>query len=528
MYFNDTEVFRTSTAEPTLAGIQWTYIKEMTEYMYFWKRSQRLIFDLGNIQDSTYTGAFNVTLTATFLSSSTSDKDPADMIIPISARLGSQHKASVFMLPSVNASNTITLPRNVNRAIFSISACGQAAEEFWWSNTLSGDISTFPDTTLYGYSPFREVSVLIDGYLAGVQWPFPVIFTGGVVPGLWRPLVGIDAFDLREREIDITPFLGYLCDGKPHTFEMRVAGIADDSTLTITVGASWYLTGKIFLWLDDESSITTGSLPTVSTPSPTISISHATSQNTTGSNETLTETTAVNRNITISSTLQTQHHNFTSSWSQSLSYTNKAQITAYGQISINEFMSSGIDTSSGLTPYESSYEYPLYCNQSYIILPNTNNSNFTLSAVVNRGLSLKTKGSLVSSNGAETFANRNGISSLSASQLSDMVLVTTQNGSATYISYDTASGGTVSFGSTSQRFRFEADGGGVELYTRDVEAVNGSVVYDKQVLMGAEGIGYVGLQSDEVAMMGTPESLKALTGKGEGSSQVVLIQADGV
>ena len=61
----------------------------------------------------------------------------------------------------------------------------------------------------------------------------------------------------------------------------------------------------------------------------------------------------------------------------------------------------------------------------------------------------------------------------------------------------------------------------------DVEAVNGSVVYDRKVLMGVEGNGYVGVQSGEEGMFTTTESLKALTGKGQGSSQVVLIQADG-
>lgn len=48
----------------------------------------------------------------------------------------------------------------------------------------SGYEETFPQTgEFYGYSPFREVQLFIDGMLAGVAWPFPVIFTGGVVPG---------------------------------------------------------------------------------------------------------------------------------------------------------------------------------------------------------------------------------------------------------------------------------------------------------------------------------------------------------
>lgn len=45
MYFNDTEVWRTSTAEPTTApGIRWTYLKDMTEYLSLWNAPQKIIF----------------------------------------------------------------------------------------------------------------------------------------------------------------------------------------------------------------------------------------------------------------------------------------------------------------------------------------------------------------------------------------------------------------------------------------------------------------------------------------------------
>ena len=281
MYFGDSEVWRTSTAEPTTNGIRWVYIKDMSEFMYFWNSPQKLIFDLGNLIDSTYTGAFNTTLTAAFFTSQET-VEPAALIIPISARNGAASAASLFTLPSDNATNTISFPRNANRAVFSVSACGQATEEFWWSNVLQSDINTFVpyDGVLYGYSPFREVQVLIDGQLAGVQWPFPVIFTGGVVPGLNRPIVGIDAFDLREHEIDITPWLPLLCNGAEHTFEIRVAGILDDGknsgTITETVGSSWYVTGKIFVWLDEDlESVTTGWAPTLFLPIPEISVSQS-------------------------------------------------------------------------------------------------------------------------------------------------------------------------------------------------------------------------------------------------------------
>lgn len=47
-----------------------------------------------------------------------------------------------------------------------------------------------------------QVQVFIDGTLAGVSWPFPILFSGADDPDLWRPIGGIDILDLKEYEID--------------------------------------------------------------------------------------------------------------------------------------------------------------------------------------------------------------------------------------------------------------------------------------------------------------------------------------
>lgn len=249
VYFGDVEVLRTSTAEPTATGIEWTYLKDMTSYLSLLKKSEKIIFDLGNLIDSTYTAAFNVTLSASFFTASDSNS-PADLILPISARQSASNAASVFTVPPKVATNNITLPRNIMRAVVTLSTTGQSTEEFWWSNVPSSYIETFPQTgELYGYSPFREVQLYIDGNLAGVAWPFPIIFTGGVVPGLWRPIVGIDAFDLKEDEIDITPWLPLLCDGNDHNFTIRISGLNDyangTAALSEATGSYWLVTGKV-------------------------------------------------------------------------------------------------------------------------------------------------------------------------------------------------------------------------------------------------------------------------------------------
>ena len=184
----DVEIWRTSTAEPTRNGIVWTYMKDSSNYLALWKQPQKLIFDLGNIVDKTYTSPFNTTLTATFFTAP-EQNPPADLIIPVSARKSANNASSAFMVPQEQAINSFPIPQNVRKAIFSLSACGQMDEEFWWSNVPQSTVQTFNNNTLLGYSPFREVQLLVDGALAGVAWPFPVIFTGGVVPGTFRTSV---------------------------------------------------------------------------------------------------------------------------------------------------------------------------------------------------------------------------------------------------------------------------------------------------------------------------------------------------
>lgn len=120
MYLGDTEVFRTSTAEPTASGILWTYVKEMEQYNALWEKDQKVIFDLGNIVNSEYTGPYYTTLTATFFT--IPDSQPtADVILPISAELSAENMGSAFSVPGVNASVSYTLPQNIERAVISLS-----------------------------------------------------------------------------------------------------------------------------------------------------------------------------------------------------------------------------------------------------------------------------------------------------------------------------------------------------------------------------------------------------------------------
>ena len=537
MFLGDIEVFRTSTAEPTANGIVWTYIKEMEQYNALWGTAQKIIFDLGNLVDSTYTGPYFTTLTATFFTVPGS-QPTADTILPISAEQSAVNMGSAFTVPSQNASVSYEFPQNVERAVISLSACGQIDEEFWYTNAFSSEVNTFESTagTLYGYGPFREVQLLIDGQLAGVSWPFPIIFTGGIVPGFWRPVVGIDAFDLRQHELDVTPWLPLLCDGASHTFEIRVAGLNDDgaghATLSETVGSYWVVTGTIFLFLGADGSITTGSEPSIYAPPPEIQISSSLTTNSTGANETLDYMTTITRSLAISSTIKTSSGSTPAKWTQSLSYSNFNALIAQGSIQYTSQNTSGTDTSS--STYTNTYAYPITVNSSFSVSPA---GNVGINGTISHGLIFNVFGPSVFPSGIQSFnitvpsiINPTGPRPHtlqlpeSLPSFSGALLSTTQTGSASYLSAGNAS---YSFGTTTQDFDFKGvelndPAATYELYHRHVVAVNSTITTDEQTIAGqtiavpVALVESITLQPDYGGF-----SIRSLLGRGPGETKPV-------
>ncbi|KAM0000415.1 putative peptide-N(4)-(N-acetyl-beta-glucosaminyl)asparagine amidase [Helianthus debilis subsp. tardiflorus] len=112
---------------------------------------------------------------------------------------------------------------------------------FW---KIRKDVNSYVETnhlsTGRAHGAYREVLVTIDGKLVGAVVPFPVIFTGGINPLFWEPVVSIGAFNLPSYDIDLTPFLGLLLDDKNHTIGIKVAdGIS-----------FWLVDANLHLWFD--------------------------------------------------------------------------------------------------------------------------------------------------------------------------------------------------------------------------------------------------------------------------------------
>ncbi|EMC97115.1 hypothetical protein BAUCODRAFT_68515 [Baudoinia panamericana UAMH 10762] len=492
VYLGDIEVLRTSTAEPMTDGIQWTYLKDMTNFLPLFTQKQKIIFDLPNIVNTVYTASFNVKITAAYMTA-TDSIVPPDMIIPVSARHSSQSMPSAFTVPPNVASNTLTLPQNIRRAVFTIAATGQSEEEFWWSNVLQSDIHTFPQSgTMYGYSPFREVQLFIDEHLAGVAWPFPIIFTGGVVPGLWRPIVGIDTFDLKEDEVDITPWLPLLCNGQAHNLTIRVSGLNDSghgtATLSGTTNSYWWVTGKVFIWLDDAGHVTTGDGPYTVAPEPTFTVSSLVGNSVNGTNITLAYQVNAQRSLSIQSTINLSNGSESVAWQQSLSFSNTGNLTDQGNTEVNMQQTTGYDLSS--SGYARRISYPLFACSVYT-MPE---GNISYVATIDRGKCVQTIGQPVFPTGLESFAAAADVHTVYP-LFQGSPLATTQNGTATFLANATSLTSS-SFGTTTQDMVFSgirvdgstspeklfSKGATDELFERHVSAMNNTVTYDEETL----------------------------------------------
>ncbi|KAI0485827.1 peptide N-acetyl-beta-D-glucosaminyl asparaginase amidase A-domain-containing protein [Xylaria cf. heliscus] len=377
LWLGDIEVWRTSTAMPTQTGIHWSFQKDMTIWDTLLRSHdpQKIIFELNNIIDGDrYTGLFNATLEALYFDDVYESKGglhPAEHIYAISTRSSSSNTTSLFSLPEDSGTVNLTLPRNSVTAVVSIMASGNAAEEFWFTNVPTEYINTFPGNEgwLYGYSPFREVQLLIDGQLAGVSWPFPILFTGGVDPGAWRPIVGIDAYELPSFEIDVTPWLGQLTDGEPHDFTLRVVGYDTSAKDGIgPVGENWWVSGSVFVWVDSASEQTTTEGFKSETPLPVFDfqpiLGTYTAENGTVTNTSFYYSLSATRSLNIASKITSGGRSRTVSWSQNVSYSNIQNMTDFAFNQSLAMISSGSHSSS-VSDIESHYRYPMNLFSAY-------------------------------------------------------------------------------------------------------------------------------------------------------------------
>ncbi|KAF8844962.1 hypothetical protein BDN67DRAFT_1050060 [Paxillus ammoniavirescens] len=368
--FQNTEIWRTSTPEPTYQGIIWTYTKDMTRYIPLFAKPGAFILELDNIVEAGLDGEYDTTLYATFYSAS--DIYPtagqSNLIVPISTMLNNTaDEASVPPAFSLN----VTLPRNTVEIYAELYASGNGEEEFWYYNTADEYLGDLPPDTTYGGGPFRELRVLVDGQVAGVAFPYAVIFTGGINPSVWRPITSYGALDLPTYFLDLTPFAPVFADGFPHNISLDVVSAEANHTLN----QNWYVSGLLQVVLDPSGKPTTGNITSYDVQPYAVTETTATM----GGGD-VNITLKAQRSLRIESVVISgsgQENNVI--FQQNLNYTNTQYYLDYAYTQNVAQVSSGsvLSTHNGVPTVVDNFEYPLYINMSYLEITNTSVSFYT-------------------------------------------------------------------------------------------------------------------------------------------------------
>lgn len=259
VFVGDTEVWRSSTAEPVGSPlVQFGFEKDVSEYLALFKEPQTITFVLGNVVQDGLQGQFDTNFFIEFLKSGDGPHPgtqiggaltwnygtggdyfrPADVVHGLSKGNGDS-----YSFPDDTAKTSIQLPRNTTRAVVEIHASGNSNEEFWYTNMfneLSGQ-----DGDGNG-GPSRIVEVWIGGRLAGVAFPYPVVYTGGISPYFWTPIVSPQAFDGPSYRVDVTPFLPWLWQG----IEIELKLTAQYTDKPQNAQQNWFVTGALLAWTE--------------------------------------------------------------------------------------------------------------------------------------------------------------------------------------------------------------------------------------------------------------------------------------
>ncbi len=146
---------------------------------------------------------------------------------------------------------------------------------------------------------------------------YPWIYTGGIDPYLWRPIVGVQTLNFKPYRVDLTPFAGLLADGQAHTVALSVFN-ADSYFLA---------TANLLVYTDHCAKQVTGSLLTntlAAVPTPLV-----TENLTTDAAGNITGTVAVTsaRRYAISGYVKTSHGRIETTVSATMNFSNSQNFT---------------------------------------------------------------------------------------------------------------------------------------------------------------------------------------------------------
>jgi Peptide N-acetyl-beta-D-glucosaminyl asparaginase amidase A len=414
------EVFQSSTSEPDPDGITWHVEHDATPYSSLFAQAQPIKVELQNYVVGIYTGVIYGTLKVTYYQATATYPAPEhpDQIIGFP-----NADSSYFYSPSDVRSTSVSFPRNLTRAYLELYLKGNSCDEFWFGS--QPDDFAGPND-LCGGGAFREIDVSIDGQLAGIAWPYPFIFTGGVNPWLWRPIPAVNAFDMPPQVVDLTPYVGLLNDGQPHTISLRVAHD----------GYYWGIGSDLLLYRDPALSQTSGALVSRSiTPD-----AGETYGENVGSNGGVFTTNA-SRHLNVSGYVDTSSGRVTTTVDQTFGFSNQQELDLTNFLE-NLTHDETIDTvtttasPSGTTVRRVSESYPIRMRSLFQVPQQGQKDFFNLPAGAEQSLQRRTT---ITVNGSQTFSSWLDDTVNASGLLSRTNGVTTLSGgrdSEDYVAYD--------------------------------------------------------------------------------------------
>jgi hypothetical protein len=315
VWIGGTNVYFGTTAEPSrTVARSWHTEVDLTDYSTLLTIAQGGRVDLGNLVNDTYTSHLHGSAYLQFYPVARHQPPPqvADLVLPLAADATGGTVA--LNTGSDQLAKTFSLPTNLERAYLDVFAQSQGGDEFWYTcapNDVAGELYNC------GNTGFRESEVYVDGKPAGIAPVYPWIYTGGLDPYLWRPVVGIQTLNFAPYRVDLTPFASILSDGSPHTVAVGV------------YNANQYFsaTASLLLYLDHGLQQVTGALlkDTLGLPNPTVKENIETN----GTAYYGTLSVSSNRGFALSGYVNTSHGKIQTDVAQSITFSNAQSYNVY-------------------------------------------------------------------------------------------------------------------------------------------------------------------------------------------------------